>query len=99
MNRSMAWVECPTVKIASAMPRFVVQEHHARSLHWDFRLEHEGVAASWAVPKGVPEQPGQRRLAIQVPDHSVPYMRYSARNVSIWDRGDYEPEKWEDGKI
>src|SRR5881392_2463881 len=81
------------------MPRFVVQEHKATSLHWDLRLEHEGVAASWAVPKGVSAEPGVRRLAVQVEDHSVPYMRHTSSRVSIWDRGTYELEKWEDGKI
>lgn len=81
------------------MPRFVVQEHHATSLHWDFRLEHEGVAPSWAVPKGVPEEPGIRRLAIRVEDHSVAHMKYEGRNVRIWDHGTYELEKWEDDKI
>jgi bifunctional non-homologous end joining protein LigD len=81
------------------MPRFVVQEHHASSLHWDFRLEHEGVAPSWAVPKGVPEEPGMRRLAVHVEDHSVAYMSHEGANVRIWDRGTYDLEKWEDGKI
>ena len=81
------------------MPRFVVQEHHATNLHWDFRLEHEGVAPSWAVPKGVPEETGVRRLAVQVEDHTVAYMSHESGNVSIWDEGDYELEKWEDGKI
>ncbi|MEA2426187.1 MAG: hypothetical protein QOH13_2597 [Thermoleophilaceae bacterium] len=89
------------------MPRFVVQEHHATSLHWDFRLEHEGVAPSWAVPKGVPEERGVRRLAIQVEDHSVAYMKwsgtigkgYGAGKVLIWDKGNYDLEKWEADKI
>jgi bifunctional non-homologous end joining protein LigD len=81
------------------MPKFVVQEHHATNLHWDFRLEHDGVAVSWAVPKGVPEQPGVRRLAVHVDDHSVGYMAWSGRNVAIWDAGEYDEEKWEEGKI
>lgn len=81
------------------MPRFVVQEHHATSLHWDFRLEREGVAPSWAVPKGVPEEKGVRRLAVQVEDHSIAHMSHEGRNVRIWDEGTYDPEKWEDDKI
>jgi bifunctional non-homologous end joining protein LigD len=81
------------------MPKFVVQEHHATNLHWDFRLEHEGVAVSWAVPKGVPEERGTRRLAVQVEDHSVAYMRFSGPRVAIWDKGDYVVEKWEEKKI
>ena len=76
-----------------------MQEHHARSLHWDLRLEHEGVAASWAVPKGVPQRRGVRRLAVQVDDHSIGHMKYTGANVSIWDKGHYELEKWEDDKI
>jgi bifunctional non-homologous end joining protein LigD len=87
------------VKIDLVMPRFVVQEHHATNLHWDFRLEHEGAAASWAVPKGVPEEPGVRRLAVQVEDHSVAHMKHSSSRVLIWDKGEYDLEKWEDGKI
>jgi bifunctional non-homologous end joining protein LigD len=81
------------------VPRFVVQEHHARSLHWDFRLERDGVAPSWAVPKGVPEEKGVRRLAVQVEDHSIAHMSHEGRNVRIWDEGTYDPEKWEDDKI
>jgi len=81
------------------MPRFVVQEHQATNLHWDLRLEHDGVAASWAVPKNVSPERGVRRLAVQVEDHSVRYMSHTSSRVSIWDRGDYDLEKWEDGKI
>jgi bifunctional non-homologous end joining protein LigD len=84
---------------SEGMARFVVQEHHATNLHWDFRLERHGVAPSWAVPKGVPEEKGQRRLAVQVDDHTVAHMRYQGSNVKIWDEGDYDLEKWEDDKI
>jgi bifunctional non-homologous end joining protein LigD len=86
---------------------FVIQEHHARRQHYDFRLEREGVLVSWALPKGVPTSKATNHLAVQTEDHPldygafegvIPKGQYGAGTVSIWDHGYYECEKWIAGK-
>ena len=87
---------------------FVIQEHHARRLHYDLRLEKDGVLKSWAVPKGVPQTSRERVLAVQVEDHpyeyasfagTIPKGQYGAGTVEIWDKGYYEPKLWDENKV
>ena len=93
---------------AEQAPRFVVHEHSATRLHWDLRLERDGVLASWAVPKGLPQAPKENHLAVWTEDHPLEYVdfhgeipkgQYGAGTMKIWDHGTYEVLKWEPRKI
>lgn len=92
---------------ADELPRFVIQEHHASRLHWDLRLERDGVLVSWAVPRGIPPSSARNNLAVMTEDHpmeyatfegTIPHGEYGAGTMTIWDDGRYELEKWRDGE-
>ncbi len=89
-------------------PRFVIHEHNARRLHWDLRLERDGVLVSWALPRGIPLEPKVNLIAPHTEDHPLEYLEfageipagnYGAGTISIWDRGTYETLKWEPRKV
>lgn len=101
-------VPAPGALSTGANDVFVIQEHHARRLHYDVRLERDGVLVSWAVPKGLPREPGTMRLAVHTEDHPMEYAQfegdipageYGAGHMSIWDRGRYETLKWQDDEV
>jgi len=93
---------------AGGLPRFVIHEHSARRLHWDLRLERDGVLVSWAIPKGMPAEPKVNHIAPHTEDHPLSYLdfegeippgSYGAGTITIWDRGTYECLKWEPRKV
>ncbi|MBY6684618.1 ATP-dependent DNA ligase [Rhodococcus sp. BP-149] len=92
----------------SADPIFVIQEHHARRLHYDFRLERDGVLVSWAVPKNLPTDEKKNHLAVHTEDHpmdyasfegTIPQGEYGGGEVSVWDHGTFITEKWRDDEV
>jgi bifunctional non-homologous end joining protein LigD len=93
---------------SSGHPRFVIHEHSARRMHWDLRLERDGVLVSWAIPKGMPAEPKVNHIAPHTEDHPLSYLdfegeippgSYGAGTMAIWDRGTYECLKWEPRKV
>ncbi|MFY1574700.1 DNA polymerase ligase N-terminal domain-containing protein [Verrucosispora sp. WMMD703] len=100
--------ERPRRSRAGDRARFVIQQHHARSLHWDLRLERDGVLVSWAVPRGLPRDQGRNHLAVHTEDHPMEYLDFSGEipageygggRMLIHDRGTYRCEKWQDREV
>ncbi|MFJ6679155.1 ATP-dependent DNA ligase [Microbacterium sp. NPDC091382] len=100
--------DSPAGSVRPASSRFVIQEHHARRLHYDLRLERDGVLVSWAVPRGIPESPSTNHLAVMTEPHPMEYLdfagdipagEYGAGAMSIWDTGTFDLEKWRDDEV
>jgi bifunctional non-homologous end joining protein LigD len=98
----------PTAADTGAAPRFVVQQHDATRLHWDLRLERDGALASWALPRGIPLDPHDNRLAVRTEDHPLAYLdfrgeipqgNYGAGTMEVWDRGTYTCHEWSERKV
>ncbi|HYN96107.1 MAG TPA: DNA polymerase ligase N-terminal domain-containing protein [Pilimelia sp.] len=98
----------PAEPAAGRGDTFVVQQHHARRLHWDLRLERDGVLVSWAVPRGLPRDPARNHLAVHTEDHPMEYADFSGEipageygggRMTIYDRGTYVTEKWRDDEV
>ncbi|WP_230401858.1 ATP-dependent DNA ligase [Sanguibacter suaedae] len=93
---------------SSSAPVFVIQEHHARRLHFDLRLERDGVLVSWALPRGEPTDPARNHLAVRTEDHpleyatfagTIPRGEYGAGEMTVWDHGTYETHTWRDDEV
>jgi bifunctional non-homologous end joining protein LigD len=98
----------PATVGSSDRGRFVIHQHHARSLHWDLRLERAGVLASWAVPRGLPRDPARNHLAVHTEDHPMEYLdfagtipagEYGGGKMLVYDTGTYETQKWRDREV
>jgi bifunctional non-homologous end joining protein LigD len=114
-RRKRSFADTPDPSADAAEPagdggraRFVIQEHSATRLHWDLRLERDGVLASWALPRGLPHTPDQNRLAVHTEDHPLSYLdfegtipegNYGAGTMRIVDQGTYRTERAEEGKL
>jgi bifunctional non-homologous end joining protein LigD len=98
----------PEEEVGESSGRFVIQQHDATRLHWDLRLERDGVLASWALPKGLPRTPAKNHLAVHTEDHPLEYLdfegdipdgNYGAGHMFVWDRGTYDALEWEENKL